>query len=86
MSREVWDTDSAHKAKTLRADAEALERDYGFKMERLSGDALHQRIRSPRYCAATWEEVSGHLHPLKYGLGLACAAREAGVQVFDIRQ
>lgn len=75
--------DSPRKARALQADAEELQRSYGFQTEWLSGDALQQHIRSPRYCAATWEGVSGHLHPLKYGLGLARAAMEAGVQVFE---
>lgn len=75
--------DSPRKAKALRVDADALSRNYGFHTEWLSGDALGQHIRSPRYCAATWEGVSGHLHPLKYGLGLARAAVVAGVQVFE---
>ncbi len=75
--------DSPRKAKALREDAEALQRDYGFATEWLSGEALQQHIRSPHYCAATWESVSGHLHPLKYGLGLARAAKAAGVQVFE---
>ncbi|NBW48814.1 MAG: FAD-binding oxidoreductase [Betaproteobacteria bacterium] len=75
--------DSPRKAKALHADAETLERDYGFATEWLTGDALEQHIRSPRYCAATWEGQSGHLHPLKYGLGLARAALAAGVRMFE---
>ncbi len=75
--------DSPRKAAALRDDAQALERDYGFATQWLDGDALQAQIRSPRYRAATWEGVSGHLHPLKYGLGLARAAQAAGVHVFE---
>jgi gamma-glutamylputrescine oxidase len=40
-------------------------------------------IDSPRYVAAARETRSGHLHPLKYALGLARAAQAAGVRVFE---
>ena len=39
-------------------------------------------VNSNRYLAAAFDTVSGHLHPLKYGMGLAKAARAAGVQIF----
>jgi gamma-glutamylputrescine oxidase len=35
------------------------------------------------YCASAYEKRSGHLHPLKFGLGLARAARSLGVQIFE---
>lgn len=76
--------DSPRKAKALLADAENLQRDYGFALETATGAAVQQRfIQSERYCAATFEKVSGHLHPLKYGLGLAQAARALGVRIFE---
>ena len=75
--------DRPRKARALEADAAALERDYGFSTRWLEGAALQEQIRSERYVAATWEPVSGHLHPLKYGLGLMRAALAAGVQVFE---
>ncbi len=40
-------------------------------------------IDSPLYCAAGYEQVSGHLHPLRYGLGLARAARQLGVRIHE---
>jgi gamma-glutamylputrescine oxidase len=40
-------------------------------------------IRSPRYVAAFREHTSGHLHPLKYALGLARAAQAAGVRIHE---
>ncbi len=40
-------------------------------------------IGSPRYVAAFHEKTSGHLHPLKYALGLAQAAKAAGVRIFE---
>jgi len=75
--------DSARKARALAAEAETLERDYGFGCELVTGADVGRFIDSPRYCAAAFETTSGHLHPLKYGLGLAKAARALGVQIFE---
>ena len=74
---------SPRKAKALAADVEKYERQYGFKNELLLGADARKFIDSPRYCAAAFESTSGHLHPLKYGLGLAQAAQAAGVQIFE---
>ena len=75
--------DSARKARALAAEAETLARDYGFHSELVTGADVGRFIDSPRYCAAAFEATSGHLHPLKYGLGLARAARTLGVQIFE---
>ncbi|CAM3304706.1 FAD-binding oxidoreductase [Polaromonas hydrogenivorans] len=75
--------DSARKARALAAEVEALERDYGFHCELATGAGVGRFIDSPRYRAAAFEATSGHLHPLKYGLGLAQAARALGVQIFE---
>ena len=44
---------------------------------------LRQLIASDRYIAGTYDSASGHLHPLKYTLGLAAAASRAGVRIFE---
>ncbi len=75
--------DSPRKARALAAEAELLERKYGFQSELAQGADVQKHIRSPLYCASAFEPVSGHLHPLKYGLGLARAAQALGVQIFE---
>ncbi len=75
--------DSLRKARALESDMQALRNDYGFESQIYTGAALRQQIDSPRYCAAAFEPVSGHLHPLKFGLGLAAAARALGVQIHE---
>jgi gamma-glutamylputrescine oxidase len=75
--------DSARKARTLAAEVESLARNYGFQCELATGADVGRFIDSPRYRAAAFERNSGHLHPLKYGLGLAQAARALGVQIFE---
>jgi len=63
---------------------ETLARDYGYDRMRLIDRAeLPQWIASPRYQAAAFDAGSGHLHPLKYTLGLARAAAGLGVKIFE---
>ncbi len=83
VSGYLYVADSARKARALEADMQAMQQDYGFAVEFAHGAQVQQHIQSPLYCAAAYETKSGHLHPLKYGLGLARAARSLGVQIFE---
>ncbi len=74
---------SARKARALEADMQTLAQDYGFATEFARGVDAQRLIQSPLYHAAAFENRSGHLHPLKYRLGLARAARELGVRIFE---
>jgi gamma-glutamylputrescine oxidase len=57
---------------------------YGYRqlqfLERAEVEAL---LATDRYCAGVRDSGSGHLHPLNYTLGLAAAARAAGVQIHE---
>ena len=79
----MYVADSPRKAHALEADCETMQRDYGFAHEFVSGAEVQRFIQSPRYCAAAFEASSGHLHPLKFGLGLARAAQTLGVRIFE---
>ena len=79
----LYVADSRSKARALLADMEDTERRYGFKAEVATGDDVRRHIDSPLYQAAAYETTSGHLHPLKYGLGLARAAQGLGVKLFE---
>ncbi len=74
---------SPGKARDLLAGADHLERVYGYPLERIAPGAVRQWIDSPRYCAAVHDPRSGHLHPLRYTLGLAQAAAGLGVQIHE---
>lgn len=74
---------SAGKARALLAGADHLEQAYGYPMERISRAKLPGWISSPRYHAAVHDPRSGHLHPLKYTLGLARAAAGLGVVIHE---
>jgi len=63
---------------------EMLARDYGYeRIRRIDRAELPQWIGSSRYQAAAHDSGSGHLHPLKYTLGLARAAAGLGVKIFE---
>jgi gamma-glutamylputrescine oxidase len=72
------------RAAELAQWVEALARDYGYdRMQRIGRADLPQWIASSRYQAAAFDPGSGHLHPLKYTLGLARAAAGLGVKIFE---
>ena len=79
----LYVADSAGKARKLEAEMRELKARYGLDSEMCTGADVTQHIDSLRYVAAAYERTSGHLHPLKYGLGLARAARAQGVQIFE---
>ncbi|MCY1533507.1 Gamma-glutamylputrescine oxidoreductase [compost metagenome] len=78
----VYVADSARKQRALLDEMEGLQR-RGIEVDWAEGADLPRLINSPRYVAAAREQRSGHLHPLKYALGLARAAQAAGVRIFE---
>lgn len=75
--------DSPRKARALEADLNVMQDRYGLVCDLAQGADVARHIRSPRYCLAGYEQVSGHLHPLQFGLGLARAAQQLGVRIFE---
>ena len=67
----------------LRAYQRLLAKTYHYPLDLVEDDALHALLHSARYIAGLYDSQSGHLHPLNYTLGLATAARRAGVRVFE---
>ena len=74
---------SERKATALRRWAERVGSVYGYPMQSVARDALPSFINSPRYHGAVHDPRSGHLHPLKYTLGLARAAQGLGVKLHE---
>jgi gamma-glutamylputrescine oxidase len=61
-----------------------LARRYGYTSTRLMDRAeLRSTVASERYVGALYDSNSGHLHPLRYTLGLARAATRAGVDIHE---
>ena len=71
------------KARELLAGAEHLANRYAYPMTVATGPQVRQWIDSPRCVAAVHDAKSGHLHPLKYTLGLARAAAQLGVHIHE---
>lgn len=79
----LYVADSPRKARQLLDDLDAQARDYGLACDVATGHEVSRLIASERYHAAAYENTSGHLHPLKYALGLAQAAQSLGVQLYE---
>ena len=61
-----------------------FEDDYGYASTRLiEREELTGLLATRRYCAGLLDTNGGHCHPLKYVLGLARAASEAGVALHE---
>jgi gamma-glutamylputrescine oxidase len=67
----------------LQAWQHELERDYGYSMLWWDREQLRAQLDSPRYLGGLYDANAGHLHPLKYVLGLGRAAVAAGVRIFE---
>jgi gamma-glutamylputrescine oxidase len=57
---------------------------YGYvDTEILDKPQLEERVGTTTYHGALWEKNGGHIHPLNYALGLARAAVNAGVRIYE---
>jgi gamma-glutamylputrescine oxidase len=72
------------QVRELQEWADELHQEYAYTSARfVDGAELPRHIVSPRYLAGLIDPRSGHLHPLKFTLGLARAAEEAGAVIFE---
>jgi gamma-glutamylputrescine oxidase len=63
---------------------EKLQTDYGYdKVRYLDKDEIQQQIGSESYHGGSLDMGAAHIHPLNYALGLAKAAAEAGVTIYQ---
>ena len=71
------------QVRQLREECDLLRAAYDYEVAFLDEAETQAAIASTRYIGSLRDENSGHLHPLKYVLGLAQAARSHGVQIFE---
>jgi gamma-glutamylputrescine oxidase len=71
------------KARALRDEVDLLASRYDHALTWIARNELPRWIDSPRYVAAAHDPRSGHLHPLKYTLGLAKAAASLGASLHE---
>ena len=68
----------------LREEVAVVNGRYGHgSLRMVERDELRSLVASDRYIAGTFDPACGHLHPLKYTLGLAAAAERAGARLFE---
>lgn len=78
---------AAHKPRFVpeqHAYAERMAREYGYdQIQPLDRDTLRDLVNSTAYFGGDLDMGGGHLHPLRYALGLARAAKAAGVRIHE---
>jgi gamma-glutamylputrescine oxidase len=78
---------AAHRARyvpQMHAYAEKLAREYDYHLiQPLDRAALRAMVNSPAYHGGDLDRGGGHLHPLRYALGLARACVAAGVRIHE---
>jgi gamma-glutamylputrescine oxidase len=74
---------NARKARALEQRVQHMTQHYGHAQQWIGPEAIGQWVASERFQAGAFDAASGHLHPLKYALGLAAAARAVGVRLFE---
>lgn len=77
---------AAHNARAmalLQSDAEHLRSHYGFPIRTIGASTIAALIGTGIYAGGTLDESGGHLHPLKFALGLASAAERYGAEIHE---
>jgi gamma-glutamylputrescine oxidase len=71
------------KAHELRRWMDHVQSTYDYPLQWVETAAMRRWVDSARFHSAVFDAGSGHLHPLKYCLGLERAALAAGVRIFE---
>ena len=74
---------NARKADDLRTWQAHMQRTYGYETTWIAPDEMPKWIASPRFHSGVHDPLGGHLHPLKYSLGMARAAASLGVRIHE---
>lgn len=68
----------------LKRETEHLATHYDYtQTDVLQPDAFRQLVKTDLYQGGTLDHGAGHIHPLRYALGLASASAAAGTQIFE---
>lgn len=75
---------TSSEVRDIHADAELLQREYGYDALEIWDEAQCRAVcPSPAYRGGVLDNGAAHLHPLNYALGLARAAADAGVRIYE---
>lgn len=69
----------------MRREADYLATRFGYQSDVVAKADMASHIASPLYHGGIYDPQGGHFHPLNYALGLAKAAEEAGVKIYEYR-
>lgn len=76
-----------HRAKNVAEDHEYVEKlrhEYDYDLIRPVGrNEMRELVGSTAYHGGTLDMGGGHIHPLRFAHGLARAARDAGVRIYE---
>jgi len=68
----------------MKRELDVLHRLLGYASARIVERAeVGEHVASPGYHGGFYDAAGGHLHPLNYALGLAQAALDAGVRIYE---
>lgn len=67
----------------MQREAEFLERNFGWRADIVQPHNIARHINGGGYHGGIFDDQGGHFHPLNYALGLAKAAKDAGVDIFE---
>ncbi len=68
----------------IESEAELCHRRFGYRGYRmLSRAEMREEVASECYVGGRMDEGGGHLHPLRFALGMAEAAERAGARIFE---
>lgn len=80
----VWTGSSQSDVSHLHSYADLLRTTYDYSDIRpLTASECHEICPSPDYKGGVLDTGAAHLHPLAYALGLARAAQNAGVEIYE---
>ena len=66
------------------AEVSQLKSDHGYdEIKYLDQTSIQSLLGTNKYVGGTLDMGAGHLHPLKYGIGLARATKKSGVKIFE---
>lgn len=67
----------------MRRETDFLAREFGWESEVIQPEDLGRHINGGGYHGGIYDRGGGHFHPLNYALGLAFAALQSGVSIFE---
>ncbi len=67
----------------MKRDAEYLAKEFGWESEIVQPKDMGRHINGGGYHGGIFDTNGGHFHPLNYAIGLAEAAKAAGVSIYE---